>query len=64
MECMVPFLELFGVEEGNGLSRFASEINTGAELSDHFKAFFKPPKWDTRGRGRYNDYADDAEREA
>ena len=27
-EWMVPFIELFGVEEGNGLTPFATEINT------------------------------------
>ena len=62
MEWMVPFLELFWVEEGNGLSTFATEINTPAEMSDHLKAFFKPPKRVPRGRGSCNDDVDDAER--
>ena len=64
MEWMVTFLELFGVEEGNGLSPFATEINTPAEPSDHLKEFFKPPKRDPRGRGRCNDDLDDSDREA
>ena len=63
-EWMVPFIDLFGVEEGNGLTPFATEINTPAELSDHLKAFFKPPQRDPRGRWRCNDDVDDAEREA
>ena len=45
-ECMVPFLELFGLEEGNDLSPFATEINNIEELSDNIKAFFNPPKRD------------------
>ena len=61
-ELMVPFLDLFGVEEGNGLSPFDTEINTPEELSDHLKAFFKPPKRGPRGRGSCNDDVDDAER--
>ena len=64
MESMVPFLELFGVEEGNGLSPFATDIKTPAELSDHLKSLFKTPTRDPRERGNYNDDADDAEREA
>ena len=63
-EWVVPFLELFGLEEGNGISPFATEINTPAELSDHLKAFFKPPKRNPRGRGICNDEADEAERDA
>ena len=63
-ESMVPFLDLFGVEEGNGLSPFATEINNLEELSDNIKALFNPPKRDTRGIGRCNDDADEAEREA
>ena len=60
-ELMFPFLGLFGIEEGNSISPSATEINTPAELSDHTKEFFKPPKKDHRGRGRCNDDADDAE---
>ena len=62
-EWVFPFLELFWVEEGNGLSTFATEINTPAELSDHLKAFFKTPKRNPRGRGICNDDMDDSERE-
>ena len=61
---MVHLIELFEVEEGNGLSLFATEINIPAELNDHLKAFFKPPKRDPRGRGRCNDDSDDSDREA
>ena len=61
---MVPFLGLFGVEEGNGLSPFTTEINTPEELSYHLKAFFDLHKRFPRGRGIYNDEVVEADREA
>ena len=61
---MVTFLELFGLEEGNGLSPFTTEVNTPAELSDHLKAFLKKTKRYPRGRGSCNDDVDDANRES
>ena len=63
-EWMVTFLGLFGVEEGNGLSPFDTEINTPEELSDHLKAFFDLHNRYPIGRGRCNDDIFDAEREA
>ena len=39
-------LEVFGVEEGNGLSPFAGDINTPEELLSLVKDFFRPPKRD------------------
>ena len=38
---MVPFLELFGIVDGNGLSHFATSINTPGELSAMIEQFFK-----------------------
>ena len=63
-EWMVPFLGLFGVEEGNGLSPFTTEINTPEELSYHLKALFKPPKRYPRGIGSCNYDANYSDREA
>ena len=60
---MVHLIELFGVEEGNGLSLFATEINIPAELNDHLKAFFKPPKRDPRVIGSFHYDADEYDRE-
>ena len=48
---MKPFLNLFGVTEGNGLSPFATDINTPSDLMVMVKQFFRPPKRDTRGIG-------------
>ena len=39
-------LKVFGVEEGNGLSPFAGDINTLEELLSLVKDFFHPPKRD------------------
>ena len=49
---MVPFLQLFGIVHGNGLSPFATSINTPGpgELSALFEQFFKNPKQNRRGR--------------
>jgi len=47
---MIPFLKLFGVEEGNGLSPFAVDISSPKDLLSLVETFFKPPKEETRGR--------------
>eukprot|EP00956_Cyclotella_meneghiniana_P011701 scaffold16470_cov61-Cyclotella_meneghiniana.AAC.12 len=44
-----PFLKLFGVVEGNGLTVFASHIETTDQLLQMVKDYFKPPKRDLRG---------------
>ena len=46
---MEPFLLLFGVKVGNGLSPFAVEIDTPSQLAKLIKQIFKPPKRDFRG---------------
>ena len=46
---MLPFLELFGVTDGNGLSPFAVGINSPAMLLGLLDSFFKPPVRDKRG---------------
>jgi hypothetical protein len=45
------FLNLFGIEQGNGLSPFVTSIATPSDLKDQISQFFKPPKQDNRGRG-------------
>ncbi len=46
------FLNLFGIEQGNGLSPlFLTSIATPSDLKDQILQFFKPPKLDNRGRG-------------
>ena len=40
---MVPFLEKFGVEKGNGLSHFAVSIDSSHALIDLVKEYFKIP---------------------
>ena len=45
------FLNLFGIEQGNGLSPFVANIATPLDLKDLISEFFKPPKLDKRGRG-------------
>ena len=47
---MVPFLKLYGVEEGHGLSPFASGIDSPSDLIDKITEFFKPPKRDPRDK--------------
>lgn len=44
-----PFLKLLGVVEGNGLTPFASHIETTNQLLKMVKDYFKPPKRDLRG---------------
>ena len=46
-EKMIPFLKLFGVEKGNGLSPLAVKIDTPADLSELITQFLKPPKNDS-----------------
>ena len=48
---MEPFLLLFGVTKGNGLSPFLCDIQTPGALGVLVSEFFKPPKQDTRGNG-------------
>ncbi len=45
------FLNLFGIEKGNGMSPFLTSMDTPSELKDKISQFFKPPKLDNRGRG-------------
>ena len=45
------FLNLFGIEQGNGLSPFVANLATPLDLKDLMSEFFKPPKLDKRGRG-------------
>ena len=56
---MLPFLKVFGVEKGNGLSPFAVPIETPSDLLTMVEQFFKPPKRDNRGNSTIDD--DDAE---
>ena len=46
---MIPFLKIFRVEEGNGLSPFAVDISSPTNLLLLVETFFKPPKQETRG---------------
>ncbi len=43
---VVPFLKLFGVEEGNGLSPFARTFDSPNDLSTVISAYFQPPESD------------------
>ena len=45
------FLNLFGIEQGNGLSPYLTSIATPSDMKDQILQFFKPPKLDNRGRG-------------
>lgn len=54
---MHPFLKLFGIVDGNGLSPFAANIET-TNLLIMVKKFFKPPKHDLHGFGATNDSAE------
>ena len=47
-EKMIPFLKLFGVTEGNGLSPFATDIETPEDLAKLVEAYFRRPKKDPR----------------
>ena len=46
---MVPLLKIFGVEKGNGLSRFAVSIAIPHALSELVKEYFKIPTPYRRG---------------
>ena len=46
---MVPFLNLFGVEEVNVLSPFSVNIETPRDLVRLVKKFFRPPRRYPRG---------------
>ena len=46
---MTPFLRLFGVEAGNGLSPFATDINSPSDLRVMIAQFFRAPRRDRRG---------------
>jgi hypothetical protein len=45
------FLNLLGIEQGNGMSPFLTSTATPSDLKDQILQFFKPPKLDNRGRG-------------
>ena len=45
---MIPFLKVFGVTEGNGLSPFARDIESPEELIQMVTQFFKRPPRDPR----------------
>ena len=51
---MVPrtsiFLQLFGTEEGNGLSPFTVDIDTPINLQSLMEDYFRPPKRDARDK--------------
>ena len=47
---ILHFLALFGVEEGNGLSPFAQNFSTAADLGVILNGFFKAPTPDKRGQ--------------
>ena len=47
---MKPFLQLFGTEEGNGLSPFAVDIDTPINLQSLMEDYFRPPKRDARDK--------------
>jgi len=48
---MIPFLKIFDVEEGNGLSPFAIQIDTPHDLRKLVDQFFCPPRRDMRDVG-------------
>ena len=58
---MKPFLKLFGVEEGNGLSPFAVGIDSPSDLVAMIEQFFRRPKADPRGKGTVIGDVDDDE---
>ena len=43
---MKPFFNLFGVEEGNGISPFSVDIDSPADQINIIKDFFRPSKID------------------
>ena len=45
---MLPFLKLHGVDEGHGLSPFASDFENPSDLAQKISDFFKPAKRDMR----------------
>ena len=47
---VLPFLEMFGAVEGNGLSPFARNFDSPNELKDEIEKFFRRQKPDRRGR--------------
>ena len=49
-DVMLPFLKLFGVEEGNGVSPFARTFDTPSDLIAVLNKFFQPPPSDPRDR--------------
>jgi len=53
---MLPFLKVFGVEEGNGLSPFAVAIESPSDIQALIDKFFKSPK---RDKWRNSTLADD-----
>jgi len=56
---MLPFLHLFGKEEGNGLSPFACTFKSPEELVNMVEKYFGRPQSDQRGRDHCSDDGDD-----
>ena len=46
---MIPFLKLFGVEVSNGISPFATNIDTPNDLVMRVRQFFRPARRNARG---------------
>ena len=49
-DVMLPFLKLFGAEEGNGVSSFARTFDTPNDLITVINNFFQPPASNPRDR--------------
>ena len=49
-DVMLPFLKMFGVEEGNGISPFARTFDMPSDLVAAINKFFQPPPSDPRDR--------------
>ena len=47
-DVMLPFLKMFGVEEGNGISPFARNFENPSDLIAAINTFFMPPASDPR----------------
>jgi hypothetical protein len=45
------FHNLFGIEQGNGLSSFVTSIATPSDLKEQISQFVKSPKLDNRRHG-------------
>ena len=60
---MVPFLETFGVEKGNGISPFAVSIDSPHALGDLVEGYLKIPMTDRRvcSTGKVDEYYKEVE---